>query len=216
MPVKMFTFNDFQENTFVIYSNGEAIIVDPGCAYPHEEQTLKKFIEENGLHVKAIVNTHCHLDHVVGNPWAVETFNVPLFIHEQDLFLLKAAPQVGMMWSFPVPEQPKPDVFLDEGDVIKVGNEIWRVIHVPGHSPGHIALYNPETKQIISGDVIFAGSIGRTDLPGGDYTTLMNSVIKILNLGEDITIFPGHGPTTTTTAERQANPFVIDWLQSRY
>lgn len=213
MPVKMFTFNDFQENTLLVYSEREAIIIDPGCAYPHEEQVLKDFIERNGLRVKAVVNTHCHLDHVVGNPWAVETFNAPLLIHEKDLFLLKAAPQIGMMWSFPVSEQPEPDGFLEEGDEIKVGSETWRVIHVPGHSPGHSALYNPETKQIISGDVIFAGSMGRTDLPGGDYTTLMNSIMKILNLGDDITIYPGHGPTTTTGAERQTNPFVIDWLQ---
>ncbi len=215
MPIRHFVFNDFQENTYLIYDEAsrEAFIIDPGMSTPQEEEILHNAVERLGLKVKAIINTHGHVDHIWGNPYAVSTFQAPLLIHQDDLPFLKQAPQIGMLWNINVPPQPEPDSFLKEGDILTIGKQQWHVLEVPGHSPGHIALYNPDEQVLISGDVLFAGSIGRTDLPGGDYATLMNSIMRLLSLGDAVKVLPGHGPDTSLGAERRTNPFIQEWLQ---
>ena len=189
-------------NSYVVTDGGEAIVVDPGEASP----TLLEALDGHG--VKAIVNTHCHCDHCGGNAALVKNTGAPLLCHEGDLELLRNVETQGLMFGCPFPPSPDPDRFLTEGDTITVGGVALRVLHTPGHSPGHIVLAGDGF--VICGDVLFAGSIGRTDLPGGDHATLLNSIRdKLLPLPDETVVYSGHGPTTTIGAERGANPFLV-------
>ena len=208
-----FIFNAFQENTYLIWDDSkDCLIIDPGCYDETEREDLRKFIEGNELKPVLLVNTHCHLDHVLGNKWVKDVFQIPFTAHHEDVFLLKGMVSTARMYGFPVELSPEPDQFLNEGDEIKFGNSLLKVIHTPGHSPGSVSLYSEEGKFLIGGDVLFQGSIGRTDLPGGDYETLMQTITtKLLSLPEETKVFSGHGPMTNIGEEKRTNPFVLEY-----
>lgn len=209
MIVKQFVFNAFSENTYLVYDDSkECIIIDPGCSDQKEKTELKSFITENGLVVKSLINTHCHIDHVLGNSFVKGEYNVGLTIHKKDLDTLKSNEVVAPIYGFHDYEPTEADAFIEEGEKVKFGNSELDVIFVPGHAPGHIALVNEDQKICIGGDVLFQGSIGRTDLPGGDFDTLINSIkTKMFALDDDVTVYCGHGPNTSIGFEKQNNPF---------
>lgn len=201
MEVQVFQITPFDMNCYVLKDGGEAILIDPGEEHP----VLKKAVA--GENVTMVLNTHCHIDHCGGNAGMVEATGAPLVIHEDDLPLLESLEQQGMMFGVPAMASPKPDRFVKEGDIITVGKTELKVLHAPGHSPGHIVLVGDGIA--IVGDVLFAGSIGRTDLPGGSYDQLIDSIkTKLLTLPDDTVVYSGHGPETTIGQERATNPFL--------
>jgi len=202
VEVLAFAITPFVENCFVVKDSGEALVIDPGEAAP----SVLRAIE--GCKVRAIVNTHCHCDHCGGNAALKQQTNADLLIHKAELPLLHAMDMQGQMFGVPVTASPDPDRFLNEGDVVEVGGASLNVVHTPGHSPGHIALVGDGC--IFGGDVLFAGSIGRTDLPGGDYHQLLESIrTKFLALPDETVVYTGHGPATTIGTERTSNPFLV-------
>ncbi|MFC2151344.1 MBL fold metallo-hydrolase [Bacteroidota bacterium] len=207
--IKSFVFNPFQENTYLLYDEtNECIIIDAGCNDEHEFVQLDRFIAEKNLTLKSIVNTHCHIDHIMGNAHLVNKYNVPTIAHKEDMPLLERSNDMALAFGFNVQEPPKPTQFVVENDKIEFGNTILKVKHVPGHSPGSIALYNEKDQFVIVGDVLFQGSIGRTDLPGGNYDTLISSIKeKLFILDGAVEVYPGHGEKTTIEHEKNTNPF---------
>ena len=210
ISIKSFTFNPFQENTYIAFDESkECIIVDPGCYDETENTILKNFIEQNNLKPVALVNTHCHLDHIFGNSFVANTYNLSPIMHQADLPMLEYAPLAARTYGVNLNKLPKVKKFIEEGDVIKFGNSEFNIIFTPGHSPGHICLVNNEENIILSADVLFHLSIGRTDLPMGDHETLLKSIKeKLFILDDKMVVYPGHGPSTTIGFERQNNPFL--------
>jgi glyoxylase-like metal-dependent hydrolase (beta-lactamase superfamily II) len=208
--IQVFTFNVFQENTYVLFDDTkECIIIDPGCYTQAERNKLSDFIKHKGLKPVRLINTHCHLDHVFGNAFVKETFNVPLEIHRGELSVLQGFERVSQMYNVPVEPTPDPDAFIEDGDEIRFGNSVLKAILTPGHSPASLSLFSESERFVIAGDVLFYNSIGRTDLPGGDYKTLINSIVeKLLPLGDDVIVYNGHGQSTTIGRERLHNPFL--------
>lgn len=214
MKIKSFTFNTFQENTYVIYDDTkECIIIDPGCYTAKENNILKEFIISESLRPVKLINTHCHIDHILGNKFASHEWDIELHIHKSDLPLLKNARSIGKMYSIEDYEaSPYPKYFLDEGDILTFGKSSFKILFTPGHSEGHICLYNKENNLLIAGDLIFQKSIGRSDLPGGDYDILIQSIInKIFPLPNETKIFCGHGPCTNLGFEKEHNPFLVQY-----
>lgn len=209
IEVKSFTFNPFMENTFVVYDDTkECVVIDPGCYEKHERDELVAFIKNNGLKVVKLLNTHCHIDHVLGNQFVKNTFNVELFVHQKDEETLKAVAAYAPSYGFAGYEASSIDHYLEEGKPVKFGNSELDVLFVPGHAPGHVAFVDYETKTVIGGDVLFQGSIGRTDLPGGDFDTLIKSIHEqLFPLGDVYTVYCGHGPETNIKQEKATNPF---------
>lgn len=207
--IKIFVFNPFQENTFLLYDEtNECVIIDAGCNDENEFKQVDDFIKENNLQLKYVINTHCHIDHIMGNAYLVNKYNVPSIANKEDMPLLERSNDMAMAFGFNVQEPPRPQRFVEENEEIRFGNTVLKVKHVPGHSPGSIALYNEENKFVIAGDVLFAGGIGRTDLPGGDYDTLISSINqKLFTLDGEVTVYPGHGESTTIEREKTTNPF---------
>jgi glyoxylase-like metal-dependent hydrolase (beta-lactamase superfamily II) len=214
MKVQSFTFSPFAENTYILYDDtNSCVIVDPGCYGHEEEKQLSDFITTQKLKPVRLINTHCHIDHVFGIPFVTRQYELKPEMHRGEVIVLQFAPQSGMMFGTPVEPMPEPGAFIEEGDVITFGNTKLEVLLTPGHSPASICFYHRESKQLISGDVLFKGSIGRTDLPGGDYETLMNSIFtKLLELDDDVKVYPGHMEPTTIGEERRTNPFIHEWL----
>ena len=210
LNVQPFTFNPVQENTYVLY-NEESLccIIDPGCYFASEEAELRNFIVQHGLIPKYLLNTHCHLDHIFGNRFVQKTFNLVLHLHQLEKQVLDFGPASGQMWQLPFDNYDGELKYLEEGDKIKLGNDELDILFTPGHSPGHVCFYNKAGKFLIGGDVLFNGSVGRTDLPGGDFETLEQSIItKLYTLPDDVIVYPGHGESTTIGDERKSNPFV--------
>lgn len=209
LKIKSFTFNPFYENTYVLYDeHGEAAIVDPGCYEPYEQQELIDFVNAEGLKVKQLVNTHAHIDHVLGNAFVKRHFGVELWSHREDAATLRAVETYATNYGFARYEPSSAEHYLLEGDIFMVGNIAFEILFVPGHAPGHLALYNADAKAVIAGDVLFQRSIGRTDLPGGDFDTLIRSIhTKMFSLPDDTVVYCGHGPTTTIGEEKAHNPF---------
>lgn len=210
LKVKVFTFSPVQENTYVLYNEqNKAIIIDPGCYFSAEQETLKNFITDTQLEPVQLLNTHCHLDHVFGNKWVSETWGLELFIHSGEEQMLKLAPISGDKWGLPFQNYTGPLHFLTDGDTINLGEDELKVILAPGHSPASICFYNPAQSFLIGGDVLFRESIGRTDLPGGDHETLLRSIReKLFVLPDDVTVYPGHGKPTSIGYEKTHNPFL--------
>ena len=209
LQVQSFVFNPFQENTFLLFDETkECIVIDPGCADEAERTQLKAFIDHHKLKVKLLLNTHCHIDHVLGNRFVKETYKVNLLIHQIEEPALRAVEIYAPNYGFHLYQHQAPDGFLEEGDVITFGNQSLRVLFVPGHSPGHVAFYDEKNRLLIGGDVLFYNSIGRTDLPGGDHELLINSIhTKLFALPDQVKVYPGHGPETTIGFEKKTNPF---------
>ena len=210
LQVQTFTFNPFEEHTYVIYDETkQCAVIDPGCYEPHEQAALSQFIDQHSLQVTHLINTHAHIDHVLGNRYVIDTYNIPLALHPADVPLLQAAVEYASQYGFSAYEPAEATIMLTPGEIIQVGHTSLRILHVPGHSPGHIALYSAQDQVCFSGDVLFQGSIGRTDLPGGDHDTLLQSIQQqLLPLEDEAVIYPGHGPATTIGAERSNNPFL--------
>ena len=211
LNIEVFTFNPFQENTYVLYdSNSNCVIIDPGCYERTEKEELKSFIETKNLVPKQLLNTHCHIDHVLGNYFVSKTYNLPLEMHQDDIPTLNSVNDAAHVYGFADYEKsPNPEVFLIENDQIVIGESILDILFTPGHAPGHIVFINHEQKFVIGGDVLFYGSIGRSDLPGGDHETLIQSIKeKLLTLDDDYEVYPGHGTKTTIGFERNNNPFL--------
>lgn len=211
ISIQSFTFGPFQENTYVLFDESkDCIIIDPGCYDHYEQNELAAFIDNNGLKPVKLINTHCHLDHVFGNGFVAKKYDLKLEINKHDKIVLDAYMTTAGLYNLRAEPSPAPSVYLDEGDIVKFGNSKLEILFTPGHSPGSITFYNHEQKFMIVGDVLFYGSIGRTDLPGGDYDTLINSIKdKLFSLGDDFKVYNGHGPTTTIGFERKNNPFLV-------
>lgn len=210
LTVQPFTFNPVQENTYVVYNEkGDCCIIDPGCYFASEQQELKRFIEENSLKPVYLLNTHCHLDHIFGNRFVHKTFGLSLYLNKLEKPVLERGPASGQLWQLPFENYDGELNYLDEGDVVRIGGDELHVLFTPGHSPGSISFYNKKGKFVVSGDVLFQGSVGRTDLPGGDFTILEESIkTKLYTLPEDVIVYSGHGETTTIGDEMKGNPFV--------
>ncbi|TAL51839.1 MAG: MBL fold metallo-hydrolase [Chitinophagaceae bacterium] len=210
LNVKTFTFNPVQENTYVLYNDaGQCCIIDPGCYFKEEQDELKGFIEKTGLQPVLLLNTHCHLDHVFGNKFVHDTWGLTLHIHEKEKPVLDFAPQAGLMWQMPFENYDGELVFIKEGETIKSGDDQLEIRFTPGHSPGSVCFYYEPGGFVIGGDVLFNMSIGRTDLPGGDYQTLINSIqTQLFTLPDETKVYSGHGPVTTVGFEKMNNPFV--------
>ena len=211
IQIQRFTFNPFQENTYVLYDDQQnCIVVDPGCYEVHEQEALQKFVDQHGQNSVQLVNTHCHLDHIAGNKFIVDTYKVELGIPEGEMSILKAAPEHGKMYGFIIELSPEPNYFIEAGSKLTLGVNELAIISCPGHSPDHMVFYAKEEKQLIGGDVLFQLSIGRTDLPGGDHNALITNIKeKLWPLPDDVTVHPGHGPTTTIGFEKANNPFLV-------
>jgi hydroxyacylglutathione hydrolase len=211
MKIKSFTFNPFQENMYVVYDNTkECIIIDPGCYTEKERTELRRFITSEGLKPVKLINTHCHIDHVLGNKFTSELWDLELYMHKEDLPLLENAGNIGKMYGMEDYEgSPYPKHFLAQDDTLTFGDSSFKILFTPGHAPGHICLYSKENNLVIAGDVLFQGSIGRTDLPGGDHGTLINSIItQLFPLPNETQVFCGHGPATNLGYEKENNPFL--------
>ena len=217
MPTKVLTltFNPVQENTYVVFdaATREAVIFDPGCYTPREEEQLQREIEGLDLKPVRLVNTHCHFDHVLGNAWVAATYGLELGTHPLAVQELNMVPMVMELYRMPpVAAEPQPGYFLNEGDTFTLGEATFEVLFCPGHSPGSICFYNREEGYLIGGDVLFRRSIGRTDLPGGDHQTLLGSIVtKLLPLPDETVVYPGHGEVTTIGEERRENPFLTEF-----
>ncbi|MBN2348876.1 MAG: MBL fold metallo-hydrolase [Bacteroidales bacterium] len=210
IQLKVFVFNDFQENSFVLWDHSKScIIIDPGCSNNAEYKLLESFISENGLKPEMLINTHCHIDHILGNKWAVEKYNIQSYAHNGDLPVFDQAEEYARMFGLTFEPPPVIQNFLEDNQSLHFGNSELKIIHVPGHSQGSIALYAEAEKFIIVGDVLFRGSIGRTDLPGGNYNTIIQSIkTRLLTLPGNTVVYPGHGPVTTIKNEHDTNPFL--------
>ncbi len=210
MKLVSLTYNAFEENTYLVYDEtGECVIFDPGCHSSIEKENLKKFIDSNNLKPVRLINTHCHLDHMFGNKWVFDTYGLLPEIHQGELPVLQAAPQVSMMYGVSCEPSPMPEKFIQDNVNIEFGNSYLITSLTPGHSPASLCFYSPEDKFIIGGDVLFYESIGRTDLPGGDYETLINSIRnRLFILPDETVVYSGHGPATTIGHERKFNPFL--------
>jgi glyoxylase-like metal-dependent hydrolase (beta-lactamase superfamily II) len=209
LSIKSFVFNPFSENTYVVFDETkEAVIIDPGCYERKEQDELLQFITNHQLKIKYLLNTHGHIDHVLGNDFVKDKFNVPLLIHRQEEKVLLAVKSYASNYGFARYREATPDQFLAEGNLVSFGNIQWEVLFVPGHSPGHIAFYDEQEKVIFSGDVLFEQSIGRTDLPGGDFDTLIQSIKKkLFVLPDDVVVYSGHGSPTQIGVEKKSNPY---------
>ena len=212
MKIKQIQNNPFQENTYIVWdeTSMEAAIVDCGALFPQEEERIEAFISDNNLKVKYILNTHLHLDHCFGNAWAVERYGVLPMAHEDDETLLARMGEQARMFGLPFEvKTEKLGGYLKDGDVLTLGENRIEVIHTPGHSRGGLCFYIPSAGWLISGDSLFEGSIGRTDLEGGSYATLIKSITeRLMTLLEDTVVYPGHGPYTTIGDEKKSNPFL--------
>ncbi len=211
MPyVHTLTFNPFQENTYLIWDDTKTCaIIDPGCMDASEQKELTDLIAREGLHPEQLILTHGHVDHVLGVAFVKEKYGLTPIMHKADVPGYMAVPNYAQSFGFNNVKVVEPSAFIDHDDVITIGKTEWKVIFTPGHTPGEICLYHEESKQLIAGDVLFLGSIGRTDLPGGDHSTLIRSIkTELLSLPDDVKVYCGHGPTTTIGQERSSNPFL--------
>lgn len=210
MQVASFTFNDFAENTYVLYDEtGTCAIVDPGCHKQYEQRELTDFINKNGLRPTHLINTHCHIDHVLGNAFVASTYDIPLYLHKEELSTYEDTGRWGQFFGLVIEEIPSRQVFIDEKQQVIIGNITLDVFFTPGHSVASLSFYHAPSKQLISGDVLFNQSIGRTDLPGGDYNTLITSIkTKLFVLPDETIVYSGHGPKTTIGFEKKHNPFL--------
>lgn len=209
--VQMFEFNPFAENSYVVFDEtGECVILDPGCYTAEERAALKNFVEEKKLHPVRLINTHCHLDHIFGNAFVAKTWDLGLEIHAGELPVLQRFPQICQMYGIPFVEgSPMPARFIEAGEQVEFGNTRLKSLYTPGHSPASLSFYCREEGFVIAGDVLFYESIGRTDLPGGDMDTLLESIRnQLFTLPDETLVYPGHGPATTIRHEKEYNPFL--------
>lgn len=210
ITVKAFVNNPLEENTYVLYDEitADCVIVDPGMYTATEQNAVVNFIRQTNLKPVALLNTHCHIDHVLGNKLISDLYGLTPQFHKGELEVLEAvvayAPQFGLRYD----PSPLPEHFLPESGTVTFGSITLQLIFCPGHSPAHLCFYEEGTNQLIGGDVLFRGSIGRADLPGGNYQQLLKNIReRLFTLPDDCVVYPGHGPSTTIGFEKQYNPF---------
>ncbi len=215
MQVAAFTFNPIGENTYLLWDETrECIVIDAGASIPSEEAALDNFIAEHGLKPVLAANTHGHFDHTLGVQHLRRRYGIPFALSGKDRYLLDAAVASGSVFGIPIREMPPIDRDLDGAEELRFGSTVLRVIPTPGHTPGGVSFYHEASKVLFSGDTLFRESIGRTDLDGGDYPTLMRSILdRLLPLGDDTTVRPGHAEQTTLGHESLYNPFIVEVLQ---
>ena len=208
--IKKFTFNIFQEHTYILYNEHKnAIIIDPGFQNHAEEQLFLNFINENNLNPIYLLNTHCHIDHVLGNQKIHTMYNLPLHIHQNEWEVLNFCTQAAQLFNIHYEDFLGEIKFIDKHSIINLNDDVFTILELPGHSPGSIGFYNIKQSFIISGDVLFKESIGRTDLPLGNFDTLINSIKQhLFNLPDNTVAYAGHGSPTTIEYEKKNNPFL--------
>jgi hydroxyacylglutathione hydrolase len=208
--IQFFTNNPYQENTCILYDEtGECVIIDPGMETAAEQNKVVNFIKAKQLTPVLLLNTHCHIDHVLGNKFVFDQYGLKPKFHIGELPLLEAVIAYAPSMGFRYDPSPIPDEFLPEEGSIRFGNTELELIFAPGHSPAHLCFYDKAANLLAGGDVLFRGSIGRTDLPGGSLTQLLDNIEKkLFALPDDCTVYPGHGPETTIGYEKQTNPFL--------
>ena len=211
MDIKTFHFNPIMVNTYILSDEtGEAVIVDPGNCRMYEDEQIRDYVKTKNLKIKYIINTHPHIDHIAGNPWCVSKYQAELLMHEAGMPIYNKSFAYAAAFGLDVSEMPAPDRFLKEGDEIMFGNQRLTVLYTPGHCDGSICLYNIDNQFVITGDLIFELSVGRSDLPTGSESLLLQSIReKILTLPDEVKLFPGHGDPTTVGRERRQNPFLM-------
>lgn len=210
MNTKIFISNPWQENTVLLYDEtGEAVVIDCGCFTEKEQENFKAFLKEKGLTLVALLGTHLHIDHILGNNFIKDTYGLEIQASREDDFLIEHAVEYAAMLGMRGVQQP-PGIgkYLTDGEIVHFGNSELKVIAVPGHSPGGLCFYSEKDNLLIAGDVLFAGSVGRSDLPGGDGEQLLEGIReKLFVLNDDVKVIPGHGPATTIGEEKKYNPF---------
>lgn len=214
MKIATLTFNPIQENTYVVWDESmECIVIDAGNSNERENAALDNFIAQHGLKPVMAVNTHGHFDHTLGVEHLRQTYGIPFALSRKDQFLLDGAEVGGTVYGVKIGAMPTIDLDLDTTPEVRFGTTVLRVIPVPGHTPGHVAIYDAQSKVVFTGDTLFRESIGRTDLPGGDYSWIMRSILdNLLPLGDEVKVYPGHGPETTIGHESIYNPFIVEVL----
>ncbi|MEY4049212.1 MAG: hypothetical protein RL262_46 [Bacteroidota bacterium] len=210
ITIQSFCFSAFQENTYVLYNElKEAIIIDPGCYTRIEEKILSDFIRKENLKPVLLLNTHCHLDHVFGNNYVSETYGLTAHIHPNEQIVLDRLPEAAAKWGAPTEAYKGAIQYIEHGEIIPFGNDPFKVLLTPGHSPGSVCFYHVEQDFIIGGDLIFKDGVGRTDLPGANPQDLIKSIREqIFPLPDSLTIYSGHGPETTWGREKIHNPYI--------
>lgn len=209
MNVQRFTFNPFLTNCFVCESEGEAVLLDPSCSTSEEKDIVERYLVENGLEVRHLLLTHGHIDHIFGCAYFADLFGMSFQIHREDAPLLSRAEEQASMFGVEIDQPPLASSFIENGDTIEFGKVRLEVLHTPGHSPGSVSFYDETSRTVLAGDVLFEGSIGRTDLWRGSLPELMRSIFeKLVPLGPDVRIHPGHGPDTIIGRELRTNPFL--------
>lgn len=208
--IHYFTFGPFQENTYILSDETkECILIDPGNNNASEHKQLQEYIKQHQLIPKRLILTHAHVDHINGNQFVFDTYGLLPEVHQEDVFFIEKHLATANMYGIQAEQSPMPISFIKEGDVIQFGDSVLQTLHTPGHSPGSISFYNTQDKFIIGGDVLFYGSIGRTDLPMGNHATLIKSIKeKLFPLGDDMKVYSGHGAPTSIGFERINNPFL--------
>jgi hydroxyacylglutathione hydrolase len=207
--IQAFPNNPYQENTYLLYDgSGECAIIDPGMYTAAEQNAVVNFITQHQLKPVLLLNTHCHIDHVLGNKFVFDQYGLKPQFHEGEMVVLEAMPVWAQQSGIRYELSPLPDTYLPESGTISFGNTTLELIFAPGHSPAHLCFYSQADQLLVGGDVLFRGSIGRTDLPGGNHTQLINNIQqKLFVLPDDCTVYPGHGPETTIGFEKTTNPF---------
>ncbi|MEI7484605.1 MAG: MBL fold metallo-hydrolase [Ignavibacteriota bacterium] len=212
MKIKTFTVNPFQMNSYLYYCENtkEGVIIDPGYETKYEQDDLLEHINGNNIRINYILMTHGHIDHILGNGFAVDNFAVPSYLHKDDLFLYERGVEQAVLYGVQIPPLPEIKDFIDERLKIKVGNNELNFIHTPGHSPGGVCIVDHSERVVFCGDVVFQSSIGRTDLPGGDYETLISSINVNLfsKCSDEYKLYPGHMDSTTVGEEKKSNPYL--------
>jgi glyoxylase-like metal-dependent hydrolase (beta-lactamase superfamily II) len=210
IQIQRFTFNDFMVNTYLLWDETlDAVLIDAACYDQEEQKELREFIERKGLRLVENLNTHCHVDHVLGNEFVAAQFGVNPRYHQDSEFFFQTVREIGSSFGFRLGNIPKPAGYLEDGQTVTWGHSSLTVLFTPGHANGHVCFYQPEQGFVITGDVLFKDTIGRTDLPSGNFDLLMQSIKnKLFTLPEDTIVWPGHGPDTTIGYESRNNPFI--------
>ena len=214
MKIACLSFNPIQENTYVLWDDTkECVVIDAGNSSPREDAALDDFIARHELKPVLAANTHGHFDHTLGVEHLKQRYGIPFALSAKDRFLVDNAATSGSIFGIRIGAMPSTDIDLEQQTEIRFGNSSLQILRTPGHTPGHVAFYEPESKSLFTGDTLFRESIGRTDLPGGDYSWIMRSILDVIvPLGEEVHVYPGHGPETTIGHELLYNPFIVEVL----